>query len=1117
MTLETKKSFWAALLSLALISAAGAAWLFPKAMPLLQVQVSLSRDQALDAAMALQTQRFSELSTTRAVARFEHDDALQNYIELEGGGVDAYTALLGQRFIATYYWNVRRFSESQENELSVRFTPEGYPYGFTRKLPEKAPGAALTEAPARAIAEAGARSLLGDAVWNSYAPLSASQVTRPGGRIDHSFVYEHQSEKRAEARFRVKLVVAGERLVEVTPYAFVPQAFEQRFNQLRAGNETIAKVATIAMFSLFGLGGLLGGWLWLARRGGLTWKPALVAGVVVGALAAAAVLSSLPLRWFGYATTESASNFLLRNGAFAVVAAVATTLLLGLIFAVAEGLSRRAFAQHPRVFNFWSVAAAASPQALGRTVGGYAWMAIELLLVSGFYWVARTQFGWWVPTESLSDPNILSAWRPALEPIANALQAGTMEESLFRAVPLAAAALIGTRLGRRRSAIAVALVLQALVFAGAHANYPGLPSYSRLVELFVPALVWGLIFLRYGLVPCMLMHFTFDLTLMSLPLFVATDARLWLDRALVLLAGLVPLLMVLRARFKQGHFADLASSLRNGESASVAAVATHEAVTAAAAPELPPETARPWWLQCTPLLIAAVIGISALFLWPAPQVQTPKFTVDHRDAIARAESVLAERGVRLDADWKRLAIVRPAAGGDAKALSFVWREAGPQVFERLLGSTILPQHWQVLFKHTSGPVEERAEVWEVALTGQGEVLAVEHHLPEGRPGAKLDREQAQALVHSYMEGQTALAHRPWTLASVEEKERPERRDWTFYWDDKQALDVKGGTSRVAVKVRGDELTAWQYVFVPDAWQREQQTKESAKTPFKIAAIVAAAALILLVFGLTLRQVVQGQLHWRQGLIWGGLLSVPAMTGYGLSFDRKAMAFNVAQDWSTQLTTTVALAAAGYLLLAALLGLMGMRLHSQQRPSNAAVASDLLRGLSLAFLYLGLQTTLQHFFPDNSPNLPGVAAWDSVQPLWTTVMACFGGLFANLADVALTLSAVHFCCTRRRTAWLGSLVALVALSSTFAAETLGTGLAMVLPILLSVLTTWVLVRRGEIGVAIAFQTLSLFGELPKNMAAPTANAGNLAVVSCVVTLALAWWALRYGRSLGAKRT
>ncbi len=1118
MILENRKAFWVGLLALALTSVIAALWLFPKAMPLLQLQVSLSRDQALDAAAALQTQRFAELGTTRAVAGFEHEDKLQNYIELEGGGVDAYAALLGQRFVAPYYWNVRRFSESQEDELSVRFTPEGYPYGFTRKVPEKAPGAALAEAAARAIAQDGARSLLGDALWAAYAPLSASQVTRPGGRIDHSFVYEHQREQRGEARFRVKLVVAGDRLIEVSPYAFVSEGFEQRFNQLRAGNETIAKVATIAMFSLFGLGGLLGGWLWLARRGGLAWKPALVGGGVVGVLLGAAVLSNLPLRWFGYATTDSASSFLQRNGALALAAAVGSTLLLGLIYAVAEGLSRRAFAQHLRLFDFWSVSAAASPQALGRTLGGYAWMAIELLAVSGFIWVARTHFGWWMPANDMTDPNILTAWRPALGPIAMALLAGTWEEALFRAVPLAGAALIGARIGWRRSAIAVALVLQALVFASAHANYPGLPSYSRVVELFVPALVWGLIFLRYGLVPCMIMHFTFDLVLMSLPLFVATDPRLWLDRGLVLLAGLMPLLMVARARFKQGRFADLPAILRNGESVATIAAAPVQEVTAAPAPQWPIDTTlRPWWLQPTPLLIGAAIGVSALLLWPAPQVPTAPFTVDHAAAIARAESILGERGVRLDADWKRLAIVRGAAGGDTKVLNFVWREAGPQVFERLLGSTILPQHWQVLFKHPSGPVEERAEVWEVALTGQGEVLAVEHHLPEGRPGAKLEREQAQALVHSYMEGQKALAHRPWTLASVEQKERPARRDWTFYWDDKEALDVKGGTSRVAVTVRGDELTAWQYVFVPDAWQREQQAKDSARTPFRIVAGLAGAVLALLLLGTALREAVRGQLRWRMGLTWGAVFFLASAGEYALTFDHKAMAFNVAQDWQTQGFTGVALAVVGYLMGAALIGLLSMRLYSTHRTSNALIASDMLRGLGLGLLINGVSAGLVHMFPENNPGLPGVGAWDSMAPLLTTALLGAAAVSIVISVFALVLTATHFCSNRRRTAWLGALIALLAIGSALAAETYTTGAVNVTAAGLFPLTLWALARRGEVGVAISMLALSPLTNLPQLLGTPIANAAVHAVLSCAVALILTWWALRFGRSLGAQRT
>jgi hypothetical protein len=364
-----------------------------------------------------------------------------------------------------------------------------------------------------------------------------------------------------------------------------------------------------------------------------------------------------------------------------------------------------------------------------------------------------------------------------------------------------------------------------------------------------------------------------------------------------------------------------------------------------------------------------------------------------------------------------------------------------------------------------------------------------------------------------MDSQKALANRPWELASVQEFERPARRDWIFRWDDKQAVSVKGGSARVSINVRGDEIDAWQHVFVPEAWKREQQEAESAKAPFKIVAGIAGATLALLILGVALRQVVQGNLHWRQGLVWAALFLITAMVDYALTFDRKAMMFKMAQDWNAQLTTGVALTAVGYLLGAALLGLLVMRLHSKKRPDNARVFGDLLRGLGLALVLNGVATGLNHFFPENNPGLPGVGAWDSIQPLWTTALRAPMVIYVALVIVALILSAVHFCHTRRRTVLLASLVTVLAVSSVLAAETLATGVAFSVAPLMSVLMLWALVRRGEVGVAVAMVALEALANLPELLATPITNAAMHAALTCAVAVGLTWWALRYGRSLG----
>jgi len=181
------------------------------------------------------------------------------------------------------------------------------------------------------------------------------------------------------------------------------------------------------------------------------------------------------------------------------------SLAYGAVFMAGESLARRAFPHQPQLWRVWGRDAAPTGEVLGRTLGGYLFVPIELALIAAFYYATNRWLGWWQPSEVLTDPNILGSAVPALTPIATSLQDGFMEECAFRAIPLALGALIGARYGRRTLGIVVAVIVQALVFGGAHATYPGFPAYSRPLELFVPSILWALIFLRYGLLPTILL------------------------------------------------------------------------------------------------------------------------------------------------------------------------------------------------------------------------------------------------------------------------------------------------------------------------------------------------------------------------------------------------------------------------------------------------------------------------------------------------------------------------------------------------------------------------------------------------------------------------------------
>ena len=146
--------------------------------------------------------------------------------------------MLRDGLYSAYTWRVRHFREGDPNETTVRFTPDGKPYGFVEQLKEDAPGAALAGAEARERAEASAR-----ARWqvdlDRYALVEQGHERRPGGRVDHTFTYERAAPTLKEGRYRLRLVESGDRLTEVTYFVWIPEAFTRRYDNMRSANEAI--------------------------------------------------------------------------------------------------------------------------------------------------------------------------------------------------------------------------------------------------------------------------------------------------------------------------------------------------------------------------------------------------------------------------------------------------------------------------------------------------------------------------------------------------------------------------------------------------------------------------------------------------------------------------------------------------------------------------------------------------------------------------------------------------------------------------------------------------------------------------------------------------------------
>jgi len=1116
-----RPAFWI-VYGLASIAALIVAWrLFPLAIPLLHLDIKMGRAEAIAKAEEIAARLELAPAGARKAARFAHDQETQNYVELEGGGKDVFAALVAGNTFAPFWWEVRLFQPGEVTETVIRFRPDGTPWGFTRKVserfvPAEPGGLALDRESGRRLAERRASEEWG-VDFAALRFLEATQQTTITGRVDHGFVYERESGNIADSKFRLRLVLAGNVLTEVAHFVHVPESFERRYRELRSANEAIARAASLAAGVLYGIGGCVLGVLWLLRRRFLLWRPAVLAGFVVGGLMGAASLANAPADWFYFDTAQTVGHFWLRAAGAAAAVSIAGGLLYGLVFMAAESLSRVAFPDHPQLWRVWSREAAPTTAMLGRTLGGYLFVPLALGFVAAFYYATNHYLGWWQPSESMTDPEILGSAVPALAPIAISLQAGFMEECLFRAVPLSLAALIGQRYGHRGAAIAIAVVVQALVFGGGHANYPGFPSYSRLVELFVPAILWALIFLRFGLIPTILLHALFDLTLMSMPLFlIDAPGTLW-SRGLAIAAGLVPLAIVLARRIRRGSWGELADALRNRAWQPPAGAAPPHSVShATAGIDVGGRAAA--FARALPAL--GVIGILIWALATPFRADVPALALSRSDAEKIANAALVARGVELGPEWRQSSIVRLATDDPARweGHKFVWREAGRDAYARLIGNVLVPPHWEVRYARFEGDVAERAEEWRVTVDGRGEVRQIRHALPESRPGARLSRDEALALSRQAVRDKFGLDPSALKEVGAEERQLPARVDWTFTFADPAANVGTDGEARVVVAVAGNEVVAYgRYVHVPEAWQRAERERDG-RTLFvrmALAGLLGISGFVALIMA-----VIDWTHHRRDVRALVGVAAIVfvlSAVSAANSWPLIAMSFSTTEPLATQWGFAAAAALAGALVSALLLGLAaGVGAYAAAHASRWALPSAIpvwAAGVAAACFVEGVGAIATLLLPKSVPAWPAFGVESLALP-WLGA-ALVGGRVLYGIGVALFL--LHWFAQLtagwQRRGWLTAFIA-IAIFATLgligSRDAAAAGIAGALAGAAMVAVVYALLRFDALAVPAFVATSAVLDIVEATLRKGDAGAVVYAAIAIAVTIAVAWAATNYLR-------
>ena len=211
------------------------------------------------------------------------------------------------------------------------------------------------------------------------------------------------------------------------------------------------------MVLLYVVGGIGVGLFFMLRQRWVLWRPAACGALVVGLLQALAALNEWPLLWMTLRHGRAARDVPRaadRDRRRDVRRASPSSSRLS--FMAAETLTRRAFGHHPQFWRVWYDGAGQLDGVLGRTTAAATCScrsSSPTTCCSTCSRRARSAGG--RRRKRCCTRTCSRRYVPWLSAIANSLQAGFWEECLFRAVPIAGAALIGDRFGQRRLFIVV--------------------------------------------------------------------------------------------------------------------------------------------------------------------------------------------------------------------------------------------------------------------------------------------------------------------------------------------------------------------------------------------------------------------------------------------------------------------------------------------------------------------------------------------------------------------------------------------------------------------------------------------------------------------------------------
>jgi len=509
---------------------------YSAAFPTASIRLDVTRNEAQEIAADFLKARGFDLLLYEDVVVFGADNTGAVFLQ-QTQGMEQANQLIGEG-LPIWRWSCRWFQSGEKEEYVVYVNPSGDVVRFTHAIEDDRAGATISQEEAEVLA-AEFLSSVETIDLSRYERVEAS-TKKQTNRTDHYFEWKLKDfeipwkEGDPEAgmgTIRISTNIKGDEVGHVQRWFKTPEAFARDYQKTRSQGMLLGIVSTVLMF-LTGIAALVV-FIIKYKQNAVRWRFALIFALLIGALFVLQSINGFPVTKAHYQTTMDYGVFV----GIIVTVAVLVAVIYGLLI-LFTGASGEALAQEIYPNSLGTLERLIRGRLFSRafffsSIRGYALGFFFLGYITLFYMIGRRYLGVFLPAEGPYS-NVLGMYLPWLVPLSVSLLAAVSEEFISRLFSI-------SFLKRYLKWAPAALVIPAAIWAFGHSTYLVFPVYVRGIELTIAGVIFGLFFLRFNIMTCIVAHYVIDAIFIGIPLLRSGNVYYIISGVIVCLLAAVPL------------------------------------------------------------------------------------------------------------------------------------------------------------------------------------------------------------------------------------------------------------------------------------------------------------------------------------------------------------------------------------------------------------------------------------------------------------------------------------------------------------------------------------------------------------------------------------------------